>query len=263
LKRILSAVVFLPFFFVIVYYGSPRAFFIFLSIAVLIGLIEFYSMIENSGRECYKFLGVPLGWLLVLTIYIEKNHFTILFFTFTILLILIYRLFQKEDFTKAIEGISHTLFGVFYVGLLMSYLLLLRNLQEGYKYIFLLFLITWMGDTVAYYTGMSIGNKKLYPKISGNKTIEGSLGGLIGSIGGAFIAKLWFFSNLRLLDCLVLGILLGVFGQLGDLCESLLKRSSAIKDSGKIIPGHGGILDRVDSILFSAPLLYYYFIFLW
>jgi len=220
-------------------------------------------MIENSGRECYKFLGVPLGWLLVLTIYIEKNHFTILFFTFTILLILIYRLFQKEDFTKAIEGISHTLFGVFYVGLLMSYLLLLRNLQEGYKYIFLLFLITWMGDTVAYYTGMSIGNKKLYPKISGNKTIEGSLGGLIGSIGGAFIAKLWFFSNLRLLDCLVLGILLGVFGQLGDLCESLLKRSSAIKDSGKIIPGHGGILDRVDSILFSAPLLYYYFIFLW
>lgn len=260
MKRILSGVVFLPLFFVVVYYGGPSLFFFLLSIAAVIGLIEFYSMIEKSGRECYRSLGIPLGWFLIFLIFIEKLGLILLFLTLVVLLILIYRLFLEKGLEKAIEGISHTLFGILYVGLLMSYLILLRGFQDGYRYIFLLFIITWMGDTMAYYTGVAIGSNKLYPRISENKTVQGSVGGLLGSIGGAFIAKFWFFQSLSVFDCVFLGILLGVFGQLGDLCESLLKRSAGIKDSGSIIPGHGGILDRIDSILFSAPLLYFYFI---
>ena len=138
--------------------------------------------------------------------------------------------------------------------------MLLRNLDQGYKYIFLLFLVTWMGDTAAYYVGSSLGRKKLYPRISPNKTILGSLGGLLGSTGGAFIAKYWFFPELGSGDCLVLGILLGIFGQLGDLCESLLKRSTGVKDSGGLMPGHGGLLDRIDSILFTGAVVYLFYL---
>ena len=262
MKRILSSILFLPVFVLIVYYGTPAYFFILLSFALLVGLFEFFSMMEKSGKECYRTPGILFGWLLLWAAFSGKQGFIPLVFAVALVAVFCYRLFLQKDLHNAVEGISSTLFGIVYLGLLTGYLMLLRNLEQGYKYIFLLFLVTWMGDTAAYYVGSSLGRKKLYPRISPNKTILGSLGGLLGSTGGAFIAKYWFFPELGSGDCLVLGILLGIFGQLGDLCESLLKRSTGVKDSGGIIPGHGGILDRVDSILFSAPLLYYYFILL-
>lgn len=261
MKRVLSGVIFLPFFVVVVYYGTLPLFFSLLSVALIIGLIEFFSMIKASGRECYPIIGILLGWLFFLSVFLGRRHFVLPALTLIILLVLLYRLFLKDDLDHAIEGISHTLFGIFYLSLLLSYLLLLYGWKDGYQYIFLLFFVTWMGDTLAYYAGSLMGKKKLYPKISGGKTIVGSVGGLLGSIGGAYIAKFWFFPELGLNDCLILGLLLGGFGQLGDLCESLIKRSAGVKDSGSIIPGHGGVLDRIDSILFSAPLLYYYFVF--
>ncbi|HEY6007258.1 MAG TPA: phosphatidate cytidylyltransferase, partial [Geobacteraceae bacterium] len=134
----------------------------------------------------------------------------------------------------------------------------------GSQWLFLLMTIVMAGDTGAYYVGSSLGRHKLYPVVSPNKSVEGSVGGLVGSTVGALVARWAFFPELAVVDCLATALLLGVLGQLGDLFESLLKRSFGVKDSGTIIPGHGGILDRLDSLLFAAPAALYYarFIFL-
>jgi phosphatidate cytidylyltransferase len=140
----------------------------------------------------------------------------------------------------------------------LTHLALLREVTYGVQWIFLLLIIVMSGDTAAYYAGRTLGKRKLYPKVSPNKTIEGSLGGLVGSLAGVFIARVTFFPQLSVADSIVLPLLLGMLGQLGDLFESMLKRSFGVKDSGTIVPGHGGILDRLDSILFAAPAAFLY-----
>jgi len=144
------------------------------------------------------------------------------------------------------------------VSLLMSHLILLRGLPHGIQWIFLVLVIVMCGDSAAFYVGSRMGKTKLYPLVSPNKSVEGSIGGLLGSIVGALLVKVGFFPELTLGDCVGAALLLGVLGQLGDLFESLLKRSCGVKDSGTIVPGHGGILDRLDSILFAAPAAFYY-----
>ena len=118
--------------------------------------------------------------------------------------------------------------------------------------------ITWANDTLAYFAGRFLGRHKLYPEVSPNKTWEGFFGGMVGSVVGMFIARAFFFPVFTVADCLVLGIVGGILGPIGDLCESMLKRAYGVKDSGRIIPGHGGILDRIDALLFNAPLVFGY-----
>ena len=119
--------------------------------------------------------------------------------------------------------------------------------------------LVWLGDAAALYVGRLFGHHKLAPAISPGKTVEGAIGGLFGSLTGALLGKFWLVQEFPLVHCLVLGGILAVLGQVGDLSESLLKRSTGVKDSGHLIPGHGGILDKVDGILFSAPAMYYYY----
>ncbi len=121
-------------------------------------------------------------------------------------------------------------------------------------------LIVMTNDSAAYYTGSAFGKHRLYPLVSPKKSVEGAIGGLIGSLGGTLLAKFTFFPQLTFSDAVVTALVIGMVGQAGDLFESLLKRSFGVKDSGTIIPGHGGVLDRLDSILFAAPITYYYVI---
>jgi phosphatidate cytidylyltransferase len=120
------------------------------------------------------------------------------------------------------------------------------------------FAMVMMTDTGAYYTGRSIGKHKLAPRVSPGKTIEGSIGGFVAAALTGPLCKLTFFPEIPMVDAILLGATIGVTGQIGDLAESLLKRGAGVKDSGTIFPGHGGMLDRLDSILFCAPVLYYY-----
>lgn len=150
-----------------------------------------------------------------------------------------------------------SLFGSLYVGWLMSHLLLLRQSNDGLHYVFLIFIATWLTDTMAYFVGMNFGRHKLAPGISPNKTVEGALGGVAGSILGS-LGLAFLVSAPSMVHFAVIGALVGIIGQAGDLIESAMKRVAGIKDSGNIIPGHGGILDRFDSLLFTAPLVYYY-----
>ena len=178
--------------------------------------------------------------------------------TLTVICSALLFLVRIRDIRDAAREFALFVAGFFYVPLLLVHLLLLRYAPHGSQWVFLLMVIVMAGDTGAYYVGSSLGKHKLYPVVSPNKSVEGALGGLAGSILGAFIARATFFPELAPIDCLVTSLLLGVLGQLGDLFESLLKRGFGVKDSGSIIPGHGGILDRLDSILFAAPAAYYY-----
>ena len=151
-----------------------------------------------------------------------------------------------------------TLFGVLYLGLTLGPLSMTRLLPQGEWLIFFLLLVTWASDTGAYYVGTLYGRHRLAPTISPKKSYEGLAGGLVGAIIAAYIIRWWFLPELSALDCLVLGTLLTLTGLWGDLTESAMKRSVGIKDSGGILPGHGGMLDRLDSLLFTAPAFYYY-----
>ena len=151
-----------------------------------------------------------------------------------------------------------TLLGVLYLGLTLSTLSMTRLLPLGEWLIFFLLLVTWASDTGAYLVGTLYGRHRLAPTISPKKTVEGLVGGLIGAIIVGYTARWWFLPELSGLDCLILATLLTITGLWGDLTESAMKRSVGMKDSGRILPGHGGMLDRLDSLLFTAPVFYYY-----
>jgi phosphatidate cytidylyltransferase len=153
--------------------------------------------------------------------------------------------------------------GAMYSGLLPSFIVGLRGIpRSGFWWVLLALAVTWINDTGAYAAGRGFGKHKLYPKVSPGKTWEGFAGGMIAAVAGALICKAIFFPELRLLDCLVVGVVTSILGPVGDLSESMLKRAYGVKDSGKIIPGHGGLLDRVDALLFNLPFVYLYAVYL-
>jgi phosphatidate cytidylyltransferase len=148
--------------------------------------------------------------------------------------------------------------GIVYICIALSFLVLVRNCSDGIQWIFFILLILWVGDTGAYIVGSIIGRTKLYPAVSPNKTIEGALAGLIFSLVSGLACKMVFLPDISMFHCILLTACISLLGQLGDLCESVFKREQGLKDSGNILPGHGGMLDRIDSLLFAAPFLYYY-----
>ena len=153
---------------------------------------------------------------------------------------------------------AHLVTGCLYGGVGMMALSALRLREDGFWWVFAALVITWLNDTMAYFAGRFLGKRKLYPAVSPNKTWEGFLGGLLGSVVGLFILRAVAFPLLSVVDCLVLGVLGGLLGPMGDLCESMLKRAYGVKDSSRLVPGHGGMLDRIDALLFNAPLVFLY-----
>jgi phosphatidate cytidylyltransferase len=160
------------------------------------------------------------------------------------------------------KGSVWTVIGVLYIGWLLAHLVALRGFDDGRNWIFLALFVTFAYDTVAYFTGRSLGRHKMSPRLSPGKTWEGAAGGLAGAI----LMSLFFTLSTPLslpitwVHAVILGVLISVFGQIGDLAESALKRYTGVKDAGKIVPGHGGILDRLDSVVFTGAVVYYYVI---
>jgi phosphatidate cytidylyltransferase len=154
-------------------------------------------------------------------------------------------------------------FGIFYLGALSAPLALLhRQLPDGPLWVFVVFAATFANDTSAYFAGRAFGRHKLYPAVSPGKTVEGAVGGLCGTVAALFAARALFFPALSVADCLLVALPAAVLGPLGDLVESLIKRSAGVKDSGRLFPGHGGVLDRIDSVLFVSAWVYVYAAFL-
>jgi phosphatidate cytidylyltransferase len=154
--------------------------------------------------------------------------------------------------------VAVSLGSLLYVGVLLTFAALLHRAPFGPAWVVLALSVTWLGDTGAYAAGRMFGRHKMYELVSPKKTWEGAVGGMVSSAGAALVAHAWYLPELSVRDALLIAIPGSLLGQVGDLCESLLKRSFGVKDSGKILPGHGGMLDRVDALMFVAPYVYLY-----
>ncbi len=233
-------------------------------IVVLIagGLYEFYSLIEKKGIFIYKYFGIFVGVLIPLSIHFKfepTKGWELFFITTATLLFFILQIIRKDS-SQAIVGISTTLFGIFYVSWFFSFLIKIRALPHGELLAAFLLLVTKMGDIGAYIIGTAFGKNLLITRISPKKTLEGALGGLLFSLSAAALSSLYLdFIPMRHL--VIMGVIIGFLAQLGDLCESLIKRDCEVKDSGTYLPGLGGILDIIDSIIFTGPIFYYYVIY--
>ncbi len=232
------------------------------------GLFEFYRMMEAKGIRPYKTVGVAAGLVVSWYVYFQGGVFSGLFITLMLITIMGLELFRRDG-ELAVFHISTTILGVFYVAWLGSHIILLRQLGEGLVgtdlggfFVILAFALAWGTDTGAYFVGNAIGKKKLLPRVSPSKSVEGALGGVVVAIIVAFVAKVTIVPLLTVVDVLALGLAAPVMAILGDLVESLMKRDVRIKDTSRALPGHGGMLDRFDSVLFVAPLVYYYLRFL-
>jgi phosphatidate cytidylyltransferase len=168
------------------------------------------------------------------------------------------RLFSRRPVEGALEDIASTFLGVFYVALLFAFQVAIRTGLHGKQWLVFLYFVIWASDIGAYSIGIPFGKHRLYEKVSPKKSIEGFIGALAGAAGMALLCRVWFMPSVGMGEVVALGLVLAVVGTAGDLTESLFKRAAGVKDSGGIIPGHGGILDRMDSMLFAAPVLYYY-----
>jgi phosphatidate cytidylyltransferase len=241
-----------------IYFASVSFFILLVCVATLLALREFYAMALPSSRMLEQTLAVLSGTALVPLIWLERPALFAGAWVLLVLFFAILFLLRFHDLTTVTQQLALLFFGFFYVPLLLGHLGLLRALPNGREWVFFVLLLVMASDTAAYFTGVNLGRRKLYPAISPNKSVEGALGGLAGSLAGAFLARAWFFPALEVADCLCLGLGLGILAQLGDLFESMLKRSFGVKDSGTLIPGHGGILDRLDSLLFAFAPAYYY-----
>lgn len=178
-----------------------------------------------------------------------------LFLALLILIIITVVAFPSLD--NGLLFVSRLWFGIFYIGFCSAHLILLRSFPQGSYWLLVLTAITVSSDSGAYYIGRTMGKTKLYPALSPGKTRAGAVGGVIGGMLGGLVVTAILFDGVNLVMIAFLGLALSAIGIIGDLIESLIKRVSGVKDSGRILPGHGGLLDRIDSLLLTAPLLYY------
>lgn len=259
MKRLLPAVVFLPIFYCLVILPPPY-FAGLITAAAIAGLLELYRLALAKGVGCNRPAGV---FLAVGTLYsfFEPSLPLVVPLVAGLVVIPVLSLLGGRPVQDSLGSDSVTVFAALFTGTLFGFQIGLRGLGQeiGKDLIFLLYLVTWAGDAAAYYVGSALGRRPLTPRVSPRKTIEGALAGVAGSLLAALLARVWFLHRLTIADCLILGLLLSVAGVLGDLVESMWKRGAGAKDSASLVPGHGGILDRSDSLLFGGPILYYYY----
>jgi len=257
--RIISSVIGIPILIALVILGKLP-----LQIAVsffsLIGIYEFYKALNKDIKKINS-IGYIFTLIFVNSLLNMNNNKLFIFISLFIVALLIAMIAESSKYN--IVDVCVTFLGFFYVTFLLSHVLLVRQQHNGYIYVWLIFITAWGSDTGAYFTGKAIGKNKLAPNLSPNKTIEGSLGGIALSailcvIYGIFMDKIFDVKiDYLVINFAIIGIVGSILGQIGDLTASAIKRYTGIKDYGNFIPGHGGVLDRFDSILFTAPLVYY------
>ncbi len=256
-NRIITFVIAFPFLLLIIFLFPPTLFSFFILLVSVLSLYELFSMVfpNNNRKKC---IGIGLGALLTSGILFSDHYSLLSYIGFIVLTLFIFYLFVQNNPEEGIKDCAFSLLGIFYVGILCPFFALIRNTAEGSYFFLLLLVIVWLTDTGAYFIGKKWGRHKLYPKVSPGKTVEGAIGGLLISVLGAALFAGIFIESLNLLYIIVTAAICSIIGQMGDLCESMIKRSFGCKDSGKLLPGHGGLLDRIDALIFAAPVLYWF-----
>ncbi len=255
-RRLLSTLILLPLFVWMVVDGPVWLFGAVMVLAGALGQWEFTGMFERAGVRTFRTLGLLGGVVVTASFALPVSERLV--FSAVLIGVLGAGLLRREPERIAWEPVAVTLLGICYVNWLLGYTFWLRDLDAGVEWILLLVSVTWLGETAAYLVGSTLGRYKLAPSISPRKTVEGAVAQLVVSVLAALGARAAFFAGLSLESAIVVGLLLGVAGQIGDLVESAIKRSAGTKDTGRLIPGHGGMLDRIDSLLVNTPVLFYY-----
>jgi len=257
LRRVYTAAVLIPAVYIIIRHLPPWTLTLLLMVGGALALIELYRMcLRTPQNHLLIGIGMTVSALVLARHQLpltSMDLWTIATLAFPVAMVL-----SRGSFNHRLKDTGLIAFGVLYVGFTLSTVASTRLLQGGERLVLFLAIVTWAGDTGAYYAGTLWGKHLLAPSISPKKTIEGVCGGAGLALIVAFVGHASFVPELSLQDAVILGLLLTLAGLLGDLWESAIKRRTGIKDSGNILPGHGGMLDRLDSLLFTAPAFYYY-----
>lgn len=257
----------IPLLIAIIWFGEPW-FTILVAIWGLLAASEFYRMVAASKVSPLTCFGLIWTLLFILSPHFDSTALTSLLLTSAVVLSLIWLLLRRQK-EGAFVGWAWTIGEILYIGWLLSHFVTLRGLDGGRNWVFLALFITFASDTAAFFVGRALGKHHLAPRISPGKTREGAIAGVFGAIIVSLfftlprlftIANPLYLPDFSYWQAILLGLLVSIFGQLGDLVESLLKRNMGVKESGSLIPGHGGALDRLDSVVFAGVVVYYYVI---
>jgi len=262
--RLLTAAVAIPILLFSVWWSQPYLFDAIALVAIVAAISEFYFIAERAGAPPFAWVGYPAAVALVAVPVVARPEVNAVVLAAAGVAVMIATLARVEDKARILVSAGATLLGLVYIAFLGSYLVAIRALSPPDlpgKLLTLFMAVIMMSDTGAYFAGRTLGRHKLAPRVSPAKTVEGSVGGLVASVLAAVASKYIFFPELPIPDAVALGAGMGALGQVGDLCESLLKRGSDVKDAASILPGHGGFLDRLDSMLLNAPAFYYYVVY--
>jgi phosphatidate cytidylyltransferase len=257
-QRLITAALFIPFLLYLMFLAPPWGIPALVGVAVAVAAHELMAMVIPYSRPL-RWYGVFATLALSATVLLVRSAEAVLTAVVAVVVGgLLTGLLAPHPLDRASSRMGWLITGPIYVGVLLTTVALLHELPFGGSWILLTMMLAWLGDTGGYFAGRFLGKHKLYPTVSPKKTVEGALGSLGGSLAGALLAAAWYLPDLPLAHAVPLALVAGAFGQMGDLCVSLLKRSTGVKDSGTILPGHGGLLDRIDALMFTAPITWLY-----
>ncbi|MCX7770609.1 MAG: phosphatidate cytidylyltransferase [Proteobacteria bacterium] len=252
--RVLSAIILIPIALLIIFKGNIEIFFIVISIICIGSLLEYLNIIEMKAK-IDKLLSSIFA-ILILFIFVFYENYLAIILSAYLCIFLTYVLF-KYGTNEFVCRAGANILGMIYFPVLLGFTLKIFFFEKGNYWIFMLLVLNWLTDSFAYFVGISFG-KHHFTEISPKKTVEGLFGGVLGGILSVLLINYFFIKSDKWIGIILLGFLGSVFGQLGDLFESGIKRSFGVKDSGSIIPGHGGFMDRFDSLFFTGPLFYFF-----
>ena len=260
-KRWITGLIGTPLIIGFVLYSSNLLFALLIILLIQLSIKEFNRLVFTPEQYREKMVVVFFSLLLSVVIITENFILISLALQLIVFLSFIFFLLTIREGEIHLERLGKMVLGVFYLPFSLSFLVCLRTLPQGIKWVFLVLVIIFCGDTVAFYVGKLWGKHKLIPIVSPNKTVEGAIGYIIGCFLGGLVFYEITFQELSFSHLTILCIAGAILGQLGDLCESALKRAAGVKNAGSLFPGHGGILDRIDSLIFFVPFVFYYHYF--
>lgn len=261
-KRWITALSVGPLVVALIVFGSNVLFALFVALVIVLAVFEYSRMCFGVHARSELIEGIILSLMIAAAAYSAQRIMLVGVLTGACIVSIIIFLFRNQRGEIDLAPLGKSILGFVVVPLLISHLTMIRNLDQGSTWIFLIFLIAVAGDVAAFYIGRTFGKRKLMPAVSPGKTREGAVASIIGSVVIACIYGYFLLPSVAIGHIILMSALANILAQLGDLSESLIKRSAGAKDSGSLFPGHGGILDRLDAFLFSTPFVFYYRMFL-
>ena len=257
MKRILTGLILGSGWLLLLFFGSIQLFWLLVTVATGLGLHEYYRMILAGPERKFRAWLVAIGLLPMFASYAGRLDAVTVGLFISLLVLVAFILLNYRLFSAGFDILARAGFGILFVGFCAAHIVLLRNLSHGVDWLLVLTCITVASDTGAYYVGSWLGRAKLCPAISPGKTVVGALGGLLSGVAAGLGAAVYLFPAVDLLKIAGLAFILVWTGIAGDLTESVIKRACGVKDSGMLLAGHGGMLDRIDSLLLATPVLFY------